>query len=48
MTADQEWKAAQASRFRPDGLIGTPFHGRTARSSATPWSSNWAGSQAVS
>ena len=41
MTADQDWRKARASRFRPDGIIGTPFHGRTARSSATPWYFNW-------
>jgi len=36
-----EWQGARASRFRPDGVIGTPFHGRTARLSATPWYFNW-------
>ena len=41
MTADQDWRKARASRFRPNGIIGTPFHGRTARSSATPWYFNW-------
>jgi aminomethyltransferase len=37
----QEWEAARASRFRPDGIVGTPFHERTARSSQTPWYFNW-------
>jgi aminomethyltransferase len=36
-----EWEMARASRFRPDGIIGTPFHARTARSSQTPWYYNW-------
>lgn len=39
--AQQEWADAAASRFRPDGRIGTPFHSRTARDSATPWYFNW-------
>jgi aminomethyltransferase len=37
----QEWEMARASRFRPDGIIGTPFHARTAQSSQTPWYFNW-------
>ena len=39
--AEQEWSHAAASRYRPDGRIGTPFHTRTARDSATPWYFNW-------
>jgi len=39
--AQQEWSHAAASRYRPDGRIGTPFHTRTARTSATPWYFNW-------
>ena len=35
------WETAKASRFRPDGIVGTPFHSRTARNSATPWYFNW-------
>ena len=36
-----EWEDAEASRFRPDGVVGTPLHTRTARASATPWYFNW-------
>ena len=36
-----EWEPARASRFRPDGAIGTPFHERTAARSETPWYFNW-------
>ena len=35
------WETAKASRFRPDGIVGTPFHSRTARNNATPWYFNW-------
>ena len=35
------WETARASRFRPDGVIGTPFHKRTAQHSQTPWYFNW-------
>jgi len=39
--SEARWEAARASRFRPDGSIGTPFHTRTARHSQTPWYFNW-------
>lgn len=32
---------AAASRFRADGIVGTPLHARTAQASATPWYFNW-------
>lgn len=35
------WENAKASRFRPDGIVGTPFHSRTAKNSATQWYFNW-------
>ncbi len=38
---ERNWEPARASRFRPDGVIGTPFHARTARNSQTPWLFNW-------
>jgi aminomethyltransferase len=38
---EREWEQARASRFRPDGVIGTPFHERTVRHSQTPWYFNW-------
>ncbi len=41
MSGQPEWRRARASRFRPDGVIGTPFHGRTAQRSGTPWYFNW-------
>ena len=39
MTA--HWEKAREGRFRPDGVVGTPLHSRTARSSATPWVFAW-------
>ena len=36
-----EWEHAEASRFRLDGVVGTPLHTRTAQRSATPWYFNW-------
>ncbi len=39
MTA--RWEKAREGRFRPDGVVGTPLHSRTARSSATPWVFAW-------
>lgn len=41
MSDQPVWETARASRFRPDGMVGTPFHGRTARNSRTPWYFNW-------
>lgn len=41
MSGQQQWREARASRFRPDGVVRTPFHGRTALNSATPWYFNW-------
>ena len=41
MTTTPDWRKARASRFRPDGVIGTPFHERTALNSETPWYFNW-------
>ena len=41
MTTTPDWRKAQASRFRPDGVIGTPFHERTALNCETPWYFNW-------
>lgn len=38
---ETHWADARASRFRPDGRVGTPLHARTARNSATPWFFNW-------
>ena len=35
------WQEARASRFRPDGVVGTPLHTRTAQHSQTPWYFNW-------
>lgn len=39
--SDPEWEPARASRFRPDGRVGTPLHSKTALNSATPWYFNW-------
>lgn len=41
MSGQAERRPAGASRFRPDGIIGTPFHERTAGRSETPWYFNW-------
>lgn len=38
---EAEWDLAAASRFRPDGTVGTPLHARTAKASSTPWYFNW-------
>ena len=38
---ERDWSHAAASRYRLDGRIGTPFHTRTARASATPWYFSW-------
>lgn len=35
------WENAREGRFRPDGVVGTPLHARTAASSATPWVFAW-------
>lgn len=41
MNGQPDWETAAASRFRPDGVVGTPFHARAARNSETPWYFNW-------
>ena len=41
MSGQAERRPAGAGRFRPDGVIGTPFHERTAGRSETPWYFNW-------
>ena len=37
----EHWEKAREGRFRPDGVVGTPLHARTARLSATPWVFAW-------
>ena len=39
--SEPSWREARASRFRPDGIVGTPLHTRTAQHSQTPWYFNW-------
>lgn len=41
MSGQAERRPAGAGRFRPDGVIRTPFHERTAGRSETPWYFNW-------
>ena len=39
--SESSWQEARAGRFRPDGVVGTPLHTRTAQHSKTPWYFNW-------